>query len=128
MLGVSEEEAVDILYRPEIDKVSDTMRYSPPATITENTVIVQKLSNFAGIGTVLYTDIAANIDPLTPARLAQLAVGSVAKADPGRNGISYLIAAWENEIRTALSDEYEAEILRQSRAGSLDESLRMLSA
>ena len=73
MLGVSEEEAVDILYRPEIDKVSDTMRYSPPATITENTVIVQKLSNFAGIGTVLCTDIGANIDLPTPARLAQLA-------------------------------------------------------
>lgn len=128
LLNVHIEEAVDILYRREIDKVGSGRRYSPPPKMTENTVVVKQLSDFSGVDTVLYTDIAANIEPLTPARLAQLAVDSVAKADPGRDGINYLISAKENGIRTALSDNYEAEILRQTDCGSLEEALQKLTS
>jgi len=42
--------------------------------------------------------------------------------------INYLISAKENGIRTALSDNYEAEILRQTDCGSLEEALQKLTS
>jgi hypothetical protein len=49
---------------------------------------------------VLYTKIGVSIDPLTPQKLAELAVGS-ARTEAvlqGRDGISYLINAKESGI------------------------------
>jgi hypothetical protein len=66
----------------------------------------------------------ATIAPLTAARLAELAIKSVHLERTGRDGISYLIAAKRNGITTPLSDAYETEILRFTRARDLDEALR----
>ena len=48
---------------------------------------------------------------------------SVASADEGKDGISYLIAAKANGIATALSPAYEAELLARLRANTLDAAL-----
>jgi hypothetical protein len=58
------------------------------------------------------------------ARLAELAIKSAHSQRPGRDGISYLIAAKRNGIVTPLSGAYEQEILRRTAARDLDEALR----
>ena len=71
---------------------------------------------------MLYTRIAANITPLTPQRLAELALKSTRCAEvagKGRDGISYLIAALRNGVRTTLSEAYEEEVLRRTGAATL---------
>lgn len=128
-MDVSEAKSVDILYRREIGKVGDMTRtYRRPNPVTGNTVLVERLVNFAGLDVVLYTQIAATITPLTAKHLAELAIASVAKAPAGLDGISYLSAAKENGIKTALSPAYEAEILKETRCKSLDEALEKLLA
>ena len=123
VIDVSEAEATDILYRREIGKVGDTKRTCKrPDQVTENSVLVERLTNFAGLDVVLYTQIAANITPLTAKRLSELAIASVAKAKPELDGISYLIAAKKHSIATALSTTYEAEILKETQCESLLEA------
>jgi hypothetical protein len=97
-----------------------------PDTPGPDTVIVRRLETFEGIGVVLYTEIEANLEPLTAENLAQLAIDSVHQADRGQDGISYLIAAKRNGISTALSGAYEVEILRRLEASSLEEALKRL--
>lgn len=127
VMDVSEAEATDILYRREIGKVGDMTRtYTRPEPVTPTTVLVERLTNFAGLDVVLYTQIAATITPLTAGRLAELAIASVAKAPHGLDGISYLIAAKKHGIETALSEDYAAEIMRQTSAPTLDDALRSL--
>ena len=123
VMDVSEAEATDILYRREIGKVGDMTRtYKRPELVTDNTVLVERLTNISGLDIVLYTQIAATITPLTAKHLAELAIASVIKADPGLDGISYLIAAKESGIVTALTPTYEAEILKETQCNSLDEA------
>jgi len=124
---ISEEEAKNMLYRREINKVCTDRKYKHPRNPGPNTVCIQRLENFHGIGVVLYTKIEATI-PVpnrTPQRLAELAIKSArAKAGAeGRDGISYLIAAKRNEIMTPLMPDYEKEILRQTGPQSLKEAL-----
>lgn len=124
VMDVSEADAADILYRREIGKTGDMTRtYNPPTSVTNNTVLVKHLPHFAGLDVVLYTQIAATIGPLTAKQLATLAIDSVAKAKKGLDGISYLIAAKHNGIETALSPDYEAEILKKTGCSSLEEAL-----
>ena len=89
-------------------------------------VVVERLTGFGGVGVVLYTQTAGNIEPLTAERMADLAIESVAEADPGRDGIRYLIAAKRHGIVTALSPAYEAAILRKQGCESLEEALHEL--
>ena len=56
------------------------------------------------------------------------AAGVPVYAERGRDGISYLIAAKENGIETALSADYEAEILKKTKCASLEEALENLLA
>ena len=123
VLDVPEDEAASRLWRREVHKVGSTRAYVAPKHIGPNTVVVRRLENFVGVNVVLHTEIAANIEPLTAKILAGLAIESVGKSDPGQDGISYLIAAKENGIRTALSANYEAEILRKSGCAGLAEAL-----
>lgn len=123
VVDVAEGEAANRLWRREVRKVGTGRAYVPPKEIGPNTVVVKRLENFAGVKVVLYTEIAANIEPLTAETLATLAIESVSKAAPGQDGISYLIAAKANGIGTALSADYENEILRQSRCSGLEEAL-----
>ena len=124
VLNVPEDEGAHILYRQEINRVGSKKRYDPVAATKPGFVKVRRLCRFRGVDVVLYTEIEANINPLTAKSLARLAIRSVARADKGRDGISYLIDAKRNGIETPLADGYEAEILRQSGRASLEESLR----
>jgi hypothetical protein len=85
--------------------------------------VVRRLENFAGVNVALYTQIAANIEPLTTKILAGLVIDSVGKRDAGRNGISDLIDAKKSGIRTAVSSAHESEILRQTDCADLEEAL-----
>ena len=128
LVNASTDEASDMLYRREIHKVGSRRRYKQPPEGAKGKVRVKVLERtFENVGTVLYTDIDANIVDLNAERLASLAITSVRKAETGKDGISYLIAAKGHGIRTALSDAYADEILRQTRTSSLEEALRSVS-
>ena len=126
--SVSEKEAIDMFWRRETNQVSTDKMYNRPARPDENTVLVERLEKFHNIDVVLYTKIGANIHPLTPQRLARLAIDS-ARSEAcvqGRDGISYLINAKRNGIQTPLMPKYEEEILREVRATSLEDALHIL--
>ena len=124
VMNLPEQEATNVLYRREINEVGTDQPYKPPKEITDKTVLVERLTNFAGLDVVLYTKIAATIEPLTAKSLADLAIKSATPPNIGsrRDGISYLIAAREHGIVTALSATYEAEILRKTETKSLEDA------
>ena len=123
VLDVSEKEATNRLYRREIDKVGSDRVYRARETQGANTVSVKRLENFEGVNVVLYTHITANIQPLTAGNLARLAIKSARALNNERDGISYLINAKRNGIRTLLSGPYEEEIKRRMDAADLKEAL-----
>ena len=117
------EQAENILYRRETDQVGSEVPY--PRT-NPGDVRIDRLKDFRGVETVLYTKLPPNIEPLTPAELAKRAISSLSDkevAKRGRDGISYLMSAKRNHIDTPLIAEYEAEVLRQAKATSLDQVL-----
>jgi hypothetical protein len=75
---------------------------------------------------VLYTDFHPEGKIATPrvAELATKAIQSVKAANEGMDGISYLKNNIESGIKTRLTPAYEAEILKQTRANSLQEALK----
>lgn len=103
VLNVSEEDGANRLWRREISAVGSGRTYKRPAVVGENSVLVERLTDFEGLDVVLYTRIAANIAPLSAQKLAELAISSAGKIKDGRDGISYLIAAKRNGIKTLLS-------------------------
>ena len=116
-------EAKDCLYRREIRK--EGVNYTPPRTITTNTVVIKTCRKFEKIDKVIYTCIRANIEGLTAEKLASLAICSARKRTDGRDGISYLINAKKAGIWTPLSDAYEVEIKRMLGVASLKEALNL---
>jgi len=120
--GTSKEEAEDVLWRRETSRVGSSEGYRHPVAPGANAVVIRSLKNVAGFATVLYTEIASNIDPLTVERLADLAIQSARRPAGGhrRDGISYLIDAKRVGIMTPLTPEYEREILRRMGASSLE--------
>jgi len=126
---ISEKEAKNMLYRRETCKVGSQETYKQPDKPNlKNTIYVEPLEHFRsiGIGVVLYTKIAPDIDNLTPQRLAELAIESArAKAGAqGRDGISYLRDAKCNGIMTPLMPDYEKEILLRTGTRCLEEALQ----
>ena len=129
VVKASTEVARDMLYRREIHQVGSERTYKEPAAGAEGRVRVKFVEGgMMGVASVLYTDIDTNIADPTAAKLADLAIASVRKAETGKDGISYLIAANRSGILTALSDDYAAEILRQTQTSTLDEALQSLWA
>ena len=122
-VGLDEQRAVDILYCREIHQVGSGRRFRPPPPDRTNAVRIDRLPRFEGYDVVLSTRISANINPLTPEKLADLAIESARELDNGRDGISYLIAAKENGIVTPLSVAYEEEIIRRLGAHDLPDAL-----
>jgi hypothetical protein len=121
---VSLETARNILWRRETGRVGPTQSYKPPDQPNENTVLVDDFAGLAGLDVVISARIGSNITPLTPDRLAKLAIGS-ARASAGaerRDGISYLMSAKLNGLATPLSADYEAAILRMTGAANLEEA------
>jgi hypothetical protein len=121
---VSEQAARDMLWRRETGKKGR----APTARVHAgpDDVVIDEIVDFHGVGKVLYARIASNIVPLTPQRLAELALNSARCAEvaaKGRDGISYLMDALHNGIDTPLSAAYEAELLRRSGAATLADAL-----
>lgn len=123
VVKATEDDAASMLYRREIDDVGGGKRYKPPAPVTKKTAVIKRLENVAGVDVVFYTWFMATIEQVTAQNLAALAIGSVAKSEAGRDGISYLIDAKKYAIKTALSDVYEAEIKRLLEVDSLEAAL-----
>lgn len=119
---VSDQQARDMLWRRETGGKGHAPASFIPPNPRPDEVTIGSIVNFHGIHSVLYTRIAANITPLTPQRLAELALKSTRGAEvagKGRDGISYLIAALRNGVRTTLSEAYEEEVLRRTGAATL---------
>lgn len=124
VLNVAETEAAHRLYRREINQVGSNRTYRAPAgNPGENTVVVRRLENFEGIDVVLYTEIAANISPLTAQELARRAIASAKRSTDGRDGITYLSDAKACGVKTLLSEAYEEEIKKHMQACNLSEAL-----
>ena len=124
--NVSEEEARDMLWRRETGRRGRRPNSAAHSNPGPNEVIIKSVADFQGVGTVLYTSIAANIVQLTPKQLAALALNSARSAEvaaKGRDGISYLMAALRNGVRTELSAAYEEEVLRQAGAATLADAI-----
>lgn len=128
VVSAAEKQATDMLWRRETHTEDLKRGYpdEPPPAGDPDRVRIERLENFASLDVVLYTSIGANIVPLTPDHLADLAIASVAKAEPTMDGISYLMDAKENGIVTALSEAYEREVLSRTGAASLPEALTSL--
>lgn len=128
--GISEADAASILWRREIGEIKSGRAYIRPADPRANQVLVETLLDFEGFAKVFYTDFPerGKLAHPTPGELARLAIESVGAADPGKDGISYLIAARAAGIATPLTAGYEAEVLRRTGAPTLEEALTRRSA
>ena len=122
VLECSVEDAIDRLYRREVNAVGSGRRYRHSNTLGPDTVVIRRIDGLVGVDVVLYTEIAANIPDLTPLRLAELAIESARGSSDRRDGISYLMDARAHGIETTLSNDYEAEIKRLMRADTLAEA------
>lgn len=122
------DEATDMLWRRETRTMDISLCYPGKRPDRPNAVTIEKLGNFTQVDQVLYTSIRANVLPLCAERLAELAIASVAKAKPGMDGISYLLAAKHNGIVTTLSPDYEAAILHCTETADLEAALERVQA
>lgn len=127
-VNVSKEEATHMLYRREINQIGSTLRYSPEKKKGQDAVIIDYLENLEGFDVVLFTRIGSNIAPLTATELAMRAIKSARERSDGRDGISYLLNAKRNGIKTPLSEAYEAEIKRQLDVPNLEQALEKARA
>lgn len=119
--GIGLEEVRDRLYRREINRVGADRSYSHTDTPEPGHVWLPTTDQVARVGLAVYTALEDNIplEKRTPGHLASLSVGSVALADPGRDGISYLEANLAAGIVTPLSHDYEAAILERTGTETL---------
>lgn len=125
---VSVESAMDLLWRRETRKGDRTIRYQARTDPGPNHVVVEHLSNFSGLKTVLYTSIGANIPKNTPECLARLAIES-AKGNAGAtkmDGINYLLSVKRHGVKTPLLPAYEVKILELSKADSLEKAFEKI--
>jgi hypothetical protein len=125
-LNISEREAMDRLWRREINTVGLGGHYVARRDPGPNTLIIDRHENLNGIAVVLSARFPPNIVPLTAERLAELAIESARQLGNGRDGVTYLIDAKRNGITTPLSNAYEREILRRTQASDLTEALRKI--
>ena len=87
---VSLSEAESLLWRRETRKENSNLNYTRQTNPGQNTMIVEHISNFHGLSTVLFTKLGANIEYPTGDVLADLAIAS-ARDDAGQkimDGIS----------------------------------------
>lgn len=104
--------------------------YREKADPTPNTVLIRTISDFEGIDWVIYVDfpLAGKIQDLTAAKLASAAIASAQSLNDGRDGISYLKAALENQIETPLAASYFRAICDELGVDSLDNALSRIHA
>jgi mRNA-degrading endonuclease toxin of MazEF toxin-antitoxin module len=112
--SVTVADARAMLYRRETGRLDDK-------TADSGADWIAGLRGFAGTSTCLYTALQANIQPLTAAELAELAVRS--RAAPARaerrDGISYLQQQKSRGLTTPLTPDYEKAALERTGARDL---------
>jgi len=123
--SIDEKTASNMLWRREADRTDSGQEYKKPSVPDADDIVIEKLTDFHNIPTVLYTAIQSNIPTLSPRKLAELAIQSaeykaVLKA---RDGISYLMDVKTSGVQTPLMDAYEKEILTILNAATLEEAL-----
>ena len=125
---VDRAQAEDLLWRRETRKESSDNHYVRPTGPGDDCVLVECANGLAGVETVLFTKIGANIKKRTPEYLAELAIDS-ARGEVGArkaDGIIYLASAIRQGIETPLLAEYQAAILRKTGAANLKEAHEMV--
>jgi len=126
---ISLEEAQNILLRRENDKVGNkNEKYTGPRTWME----IKEHSPSNGCEKIIYASMIQNITNPTAAELAKLAIESC-KKHPMKNGsradgIQYLSDMKQLGIKTPLTDQYEAEILKHLEVDSLEKALEKTKA
>jgi hypothetical protein len=123
--GVAPDLAADMLWRRETHQTG-RQKYRRPDVIGRNDVVVETIHDLSGVRIVLYTKIGPNIDRLSAKTLADLAIHSVRTASPGDDGITYLMDVKQCGVETPLMDDYESEILRQTRTKTLRDAVNRL--
>jgi hypothetical protein len=121
---VTFEQARDMLWRREAGVTDTTKQY--PAGTSSNSVQVEEIKDNPSVTRVLYTDFlpTGKIEKPNATELAQRAIASVKGAQQGEDGISYLMNNIASGIKTKLTPDYEAEILKQTKTSSLEGALR----
>lgn len=127
-VSVSEREALDMVYRREINAVSSGKKYIEPEPGKSNAVRLDRFKRFEGFDVVVSTRMAPNIASLSAEVLADLAIASARELDDGRDGITYLLNAKASGIETELSAAYERVILERTGATGLAEALAAVRA
>lgn len=122
--GVDRAQAEDLLWRRETRQESSDSHYARPPKPGNNHVLVECVNGLAGVETVLYTKIGANVGKPTAELLAELAIDSARSAAGARrtDGINYLETAIRQGIETPLTADYRAAILGKTGAASLKEA------
>jgi hypothetical protein len=107
--------ATELLYRRESRRNEDSGGRAAAARW------IRRAGPLAGADDCIYVALPPNVSPLTPARLAELAVASAAAPAGGRSqdGISYLREQKERGVITPLMPAYEAEILARTGTSTL---------
>lgn len=126
--AVSVEEAKNLLWRRETRKERSGRVYQEG--FGPNAVLVRDSPGFCSLDHVLYTDFnpSGKINAPDPGELAKAAMDSVAKAKPGKDGISYLMDLISAGVETALTRSYANEILALTDSSSLAEALGRIRA
>jgi hypothetical protein len=116
---VSVDEARNMLWRRErrIEGSGKPYVVEPGA----NEVLIRDWTDSPCVEHVLYTDFNSEVKIANPQAedLARRAIQSVAAAKEGMDGITYLKNNLASGIKTKLSADYEAEILKQTKTSSL---------
>jgi len=117
------QQAMDILYRREIHRISDTSKvYREPDSLDTVKMRIVQLSNFTGLNTVLYTKFPANFQQILDDKydnhqksglLCVAACESLTEKTfhTCQDGIHYLNAAIHSGVKTRLTELYAQAIL-----------------
>lgn len=127
--NVTQAQAESMLWRREIRVTEPSRVYRRPPTPHMNSVLVESISNYHSVETVLYTSIQSNMGILnTPAYLAHFAIQSILNeaGEKKTDGLRYLKNNIDNGIITPLTTEYEAEILKRTAAKNIDEAIEKM--
>ena len=117
--GITKAEAREMLWRRETHQVG--MAAKPTSNLRG--VVISELPAFNGVDYALYASNEANNPSPDAASLAGAALKSLNDAPAGQDGVTYLRNMKSLGIQTPLTEDYEAEVLKLSKAGSLDEVL-----
>lgn len=115
------DDGVDVQRARELVYLRESRREADPGDRAHAVGWIKQAERIGDADECVYVALPANIDPLTPQRLADLAVASAAAGAGAarRDGISYLREQKERGVRTPLMPSYEAEILTRTGADTL---------